>query len=134
MDPGFSYEVPSSPDATFAVADSTDDSLQNFFSRPIKTQSYSWGTGTNLFEKFNPWQDYFENSRVINRISNYHLLRCKLHVKFVINGNGFHYGRAICSYTPLANADDFSKDRAFFQSDVVAASQRPHIYLDPTNS
>jgi hypothetical protein len=134
MDPGFSYEVPSSPDATFAVADSTDDSLQNFFSRPIKTQSYSWGTGTNLFETFNPWQDYFENSRVINRISNYHLLRCKLHVKFVINGNGFHYGRAICSYTPLASADNFTKDRAFFQADVVAASHRPHIYLDPTKS
>lgn len=116
------------------TADTTDDHLENFFSRPIKTQSYSWGTGTNLFETFNPWQDYFENPRVINRITNYNLLRCKLHVKFMLNGNGFHYGRAIASYIPLHNFDDFTKDRAFFQEDVVAASQRPHVYLDPTKS
>jgi hypothetical protein len=55
-------------------------------------------------------------------------------VKFVLNGNGFYYGRAIASYLPLHNADTFTKDRAFFIEDVVAASQRPHIYLDPTNS
>jgi hypothetical protein len=108
--------------------------LENFFSRPIKVQSYSWGTGTNLFEKFNPWQDYFENPRVINRIVNYNLLRCKLHVKFMLNGNGFHYGRAIASYLPLHNFDEFTKNRAFFVEDVVAASQRPHVYLDPTKS
>jgi hypothetical protein len=134
MDPGYKYEVPSQLDATYGAADMADDSLQEFFSRPVKIQSYSWGTGTNLFETFNPWKNFFENDRVINRITNYHLLRCKLHVKFVINGNGFHYGRAICSYIPLHTSDDFTKVRTFFQQDVVSASQRPHVYLDPTNS
>lgn len=71
---------------------------------------------------------------MLNRITNYNLLRCKLCVKFVLNGNGFHYGRAIASYIPLHNNDGFTKDRAFFQEDVVEASQRPHVYLDPTNS
>jgi hypothetical protein len=131
---GFDYHVGSELDATYGAADAGDDTLQNFFSRPIKIQSYSWGTGTNLFETFNPWQDFWENDRVINRITNYNLLRCKLCVKFVLNGNGFHYGRAIASYVPLHNDDGFTKDRAFFQEDVVEASQRPHIYLDPTNS
>ncbi|QIN96626.1 MAG: hypothetical protein 2 [Marnaviridae sp.] len=123
-------------DETYSQADGGDDSLQNFFSRPIKTQSYSWGTGdaTPLFETFNPWTDFFENPRVINRITNFNLLRCKLCVKFILNGNGFHYGRSICSYTPLHNDDGFTKDRAFFSQDIVEASQRPHIYLDPTNS
>lgn len=116
------------------TADTDDDHLENFFSRPLKIQSYDWGTGTNLFETFNPWQDFFENPRVINRVTNYNLLRCKLHVKFMLNGNGFHYGRAIASYIPLHNFDEFTKDRAFFQEDVVAASQRPHVYLDPTKS
>jgi hypothetical protein len=128
------YTVGSEPDATFQTANTSDDSLEHFFSRPLKVQSYSWGTGTNLFEKFNPWQDYFENPRVINRITNYNLLRCKLHVKFMLNGNGFHYGRAIASYLPLHNFDEFSKDRTFFIEDVVGASQRPHVYLDPTKS
>lgn len=122
------------PDSTFRIADTNDATLENFFSRPVKIQSYSWATGSNLFEKFNPWRDFFENVRVINRITNYNLLRCKLKVRLVLNGNGFHYGRAIASYTPLPNQDGLTMDRSFFIEDVVAASQRPHIYLDPTNS
>jgi hypothetical protein len=116
------------------LADTHDDELGSFFERPIKTVAYSWNVGATLFASFNPWQDFFENKRVINRITNYNLLRCKLHVKFVLNGNSFHYGRAIASYTPLHNFDSFTKDRGFFIQDIVAASQRPHIYLDPTQS
>lgn len=132
--PQWDYTVDSMPDSTFRIADTDDASLENFFSRPIKIQSYNWGTGTNLFETFNPWQDFFENTRVINRITNYNLLRCKLKVRIMLNGNGFHYGRAIASYIPLHNLDEFTKDRAFFIEDVVEASQRPHVYLDPTTS
>jgi hypothetical protein len=132
--PQWDYTVDSMPDPTFNIADTDDASLGNFFSRPVKIQSYSWATGTNLFETFNPWQDFFENTRVLNRITNFNLLRCKLKVRIVLNGNGFHYGRAIASYVPLHNLDTFTKDRSFFIQDVVAASQRPHVYLDPTTS
>lgn len=122
------------PDSTFGIADTNDANLENFFSRPIKTQSYTWTLGATFYEKFNPWIDFFENTRVLNRITNYNLLRCKLKCRIVLNGNGFYYGRAIASYIPLHNLDEFTKDRAFFLQDVVAASQRPHVYLDPTNS
>lgn len=132
--PQWDYTVDSMPDPTFKTADTDDALLENFFSRPVKIRSYNWATGTNLFETFNPWQDFFENTRVLNRITNYNLLRCKLKVRIVLNGNGFHYGRAIASYTPLHNLDGFTKDRSFFIEDVVAASQRPHVYLDPTTS
>ena len=132
--PQWEYSVDSAPDPTFGVADTNDADLGNFFSRPIKTQAFSWGTGTTLFETFNPWNDYFENPRVINRITNYNLLRCKLKVRIMLNGNSFHYGRAIASYTPNHLDDNFTMDRAFFIQDVVAASQRPHVYLDPTTS
>jgi hypothetical protein len=108
--------------------------LDEFFSRPLRIQSYDWAVGATLYQRFNPWQDYFENVRVINRIANYKLMRAKLHLKFTINGNAFHYGRAICSYSPLPNDDDMTIDRAFLDADLVAASQRPHVYLDPTNS
>jgi hypothetical protein len=128
------YRVDSDPDYTFGICDSNDADLGNFFSRPVKIQSYSWGTGTTLFENFRPWSDYFNNPRVLNRISNYNLLRAKLHLKFVINGNGFHYGRAIASYLPLPDDDDFATTRSFFPQDLIAASQRPHVYLDPTLS
>lgn len=122
------------PDPTFKIADSDDAELGNFFSRPVKIRAFSWTPGVTLFEKFNPWIDFFENPRVLNRIANYNLLRCKLKVRIVLNGNGFHFGRAIASYNPLHNLDYFTRDRAFFIHDVVAASQRPHVYLDPTTS
>lgn len=130
----YDYTVDSMPDQTFGQADLGDATLEDFFRRPIKIASYEWSTSLILFEKFNPWTLFFENDRVINRISNFANLRAKLKLKIVINGNGFHYGRAIASYLPLPNLDQNTLDRAFFNQDVVEASQRPHVYLDPTLS
>lgn len=132
--PQWNYTVDSDLDSTFYNADTNDADLGNFFSRPIKIQSFSWATTTNLFETFNPWQDFLENPRVLNRLTNFNLLRCKLKVRIVLNGNSFHYGRAIASYIPLHTVDAFTQNRSFFIQDVVGASQRPHIYLDPTTS
>jgi hypothetical protein len=121
-------------DATANVCDNSDSDLSNFFSRPIKVKTYDWAVGGSVFQKFNPWKEFFENPRVINRIANYNLLRAKLKVKILLNGNGFHYGRAICSYIPLKSVDQFTVDRSFFSEDIIEASQRPHVYLDPTKS
>jgi len=126
--------VNSQNDITFDATDRSDDDLGAFYSRPIKIKEFQWGTNTTLFEVFDPWSLYFNNPRVINRISNYNNLRAKLCVKVLINGNAFHYGRAILSYTPLPRVDNFTVERAFFTSDIIGASQRPHIYLDPTLS
>lgn len=134
QNPGYDYVVPSMPDATFRSAQKYDASLEEFFSRPVKIASYTWSNGVNLYQKFNPWKLFWENPRVINRISNYYLLRSKLCVKIVINGTGFHFGRLIASYIPLDAQDNLTVDRAFYIQDVVQASQRPHIYLDPTMS
>jgi len=130
----WNYEVVSEPDATFGVADSDDASLEHFFSRPIKITSLTWAVGSDLFYDFNPWTLYFSNPRVINRISNFHLLRCNLKVKFVINGNGFYFGRAIASYWPLRDMDNLTTNRNFFPIDIIGASQRPHVYIDPATS
>lgn len=128
------YSIPSQPDDTFGVADNDDSSLQGFFGRPIKVAEYSWNVATNLFQDFNPWALYFQNKRVVNRIANYNLLRANLHVKFMINGNSFYYGRAIASYQPLHTQDDFTVNRSFFLADITEASQRPHVLIDPTAS
>lgn len=124
----------SMPDPTFSNADTDDAKLENFFSRPIKVLSFTWAPGSGIFQTFNPWQDFFENPRIINRITNYNLLRCKLKCKIILNGNGFYFGRAIAAYQPLHNLDGFTVNRQFFPEDIIAASQRPHVYLDPTNS
>lgn len=126
--------MPTQPDSTFSLADTNDADLANFFSRPVKIREFAWVPGTPVFENWNPWTDYFTNTRVMNRISNYNLLRATLHVKFMVNGNAFQYGRILVSYNPVTEGDQVSRSRAFFAADAVEESQRPHIFLNPTVS
>lgn len=128
------YKVDSEIDPTRKLQDSQDASLGNFLSRPIKIAEYEWSTSTTLGEAFDPWSLFCENPRVINRITNFNLMRMKLHLKVLINGNGFHYGRAILAYNPLDSLDDLSAHTSLVNADLVQTSQLPHIYLDPTTS
>lgn len=128
------YDAGGEMDPTRSLQDTDDATLDNFFSRPLKIHEEEWGTGTSLYFNINPWSLYFENARVINRLTNYKLLKAKLHLKLVINGNGFHYGRAIASYLPYDLFDSLSTSRGLIAQDLVQESQRPHVYLDPTTS
>jgi hypothetical protein len=128
---GYKYEITSSIDSTRTNTDANDVDLGNFFERPLKIASYEWSTTITLFETFNPWTLFLENPRVANRISNYKLLKGKLHVKFMVNGNAFYYGRLLASYQPRHLSDDLTVNRALVFADNVEASQRPHIFIDP---
>jgi len=130
----YMYAVDENIDPTRKLMDSTDASLANFLSRPVKIGEFDWATSTSLFAQINPWQAYLQNARVINRVNNFNLLRSKLNLKLVINGNGFFYGRAIASYLPFASKDPLSQNRALIPEDVVQATQQPHVFLDPTLS
>lgn len=133
VDP-YLYDVDNTMDPTRSLQDSDDAKLENFFSRPIKIAEQEWATSTSLAFDINPWALYWENPRVANRIANFHLLKCNLRVKVVINGNGFQYGRALVSYLPFAAFDTLSTNAALIRADLVQASQQPHIFLDPTTS
>jgi len=107
-------------------------SLGDFFGRPIKIAEYEW-TNTDVspfFETFDPWFLYIINSRVANRISNYFNMSGNMHVKIVVNGNSFLYGRLMADYFPLRDFDNVSST-ASSVNNLVQASQRMHIYLDP---
>jgi len=132
LNPAFDYSVESTVDPTRQIADGAIDGLGEFLSRPVLIKSMSWSQSTYLFENFNPWSLFFDNKRNINRLNNYNLLRCKLCVKFVINGNGFYYGRAIASYNPLHDLDQVTINRFGHAQDLIGCSQRPHIYINPT--
>lgn len=126
--------VDSVVDVTRTQQDTYDAELADFFARPIKIAEYEWNVGSGLFQQFNPWSLYLENSRVSNRIANFNLLRCKLHLKFVINANGFMYSRILTSYLPFHNWDALTESSALFPNDAVQESQMPHIFLNPTTS
>lgn len=128
------YVVDSEMDPTRMLQDSNDAMLENFFSRPLKIAEYQWDTSAALAQEFNPWLLYFSNARVNARLQNFNLLRCKLHLKVVVNGSGFQYGRAVLAYNPLDVFDDLSTHDSTEPADLVHTTQLPHVYLDPTTS
>jgi hypothetical protein len=133
MDP-YIYEVESAMDPTRSLQDASDASLENFFSRPVKISEVNWDTSLSQAFDLDPWSLYFNNPRVSNRLTNFNLLKCRLKVKVVINGNGFQYGRMLVSYLPFDMFDQLTVNNALVRSDLVQASQLPHVFLDPTLS
>lgn len=112
------------------------DGLGHFLSRPIQIASVSWTPlqVSPLSLIIDPWTLFLQNKRVANRLNNYFLLGGNLHVKVMINGNGFYYGRALLDYLPLPSLDDVTEFSTLGIDAAVGASQRLHMYIDPTTS
>lgn len=125
----------SEPDSTFQQTDQTDVQLGNYLSRPIKHNLPLWTINGGYNHVFNPWNIFFSNKRVANRISNYNLLSCTLHVRFTISGSPMHYGKIMISYLPLRTNDEFEQYiQLNTQECNVILSQRQHVVLDPNTA
>lgn len=131
-DDPYMYSVKGSMDPTRSLQDTTSDGLGDFFGRPIKIYTKEWLTATELDETLDPWSLFLQNPRVSNRMTNYNLMRAKMHVKIMINGNSFHYGRAMALYHPQHTRDDFTN--LSLRPSLVQGSQMPHVFIDPTTS
>lgn len=125
-----------SHDPTRDVTVLGDLALTDFFSRPVKIVEYAWdpAAASPFFALFDPWTLFLSNPRVSNRISNYRLMSAKMHVKVLINGNPFYFGRMMCHYTPLSAYDNVSPWTSTNASTLVQASQTLHAYIDPCTS
>lgn len=131
--PAYNYVVDHADDPTRGIADMGDASLGNFLSRPILIKEYSWSPSVAFYESFNPWKLFMDNVQNVNRVANFNLMRSRLCVRFLVNGNGFYYGRLLASYVPLPAYDEVSVTRGLgLDVDNIGASQRPHIYINPT--
>lgn len=134
-DTPWSYDINATPDETSTLAGFGDAQLGDFLSRPIKIKEYQWTPLSSLsVTRFNPWELFFGNADVLDKINRYRNLRCNLRLKVLVNGNGFYYGRALLSYNPYVQDDEVTVNRAFIEEDLVQASQKPHLLLDPTSS
>lgn len=123
-------------DSTRLSTVQNDDSLDAFFKRPISIYQTAWTplNVTPLTATINPWSLFFTNPRVANRICNYNLLTAKLKIKVLVNGNSFYYGRLMVDYVPLPSLDTSMDFTLTTLGNAVAASNRQHLYLDPTTS
>jgi hypothetical protein len=127
--------INTSYDATRDVTYHEDVPLAEFFSRPIKVATYNWATSdaSPFYQAFDPWTLFLTNNRVSNRMSNFQNFSGTLHVKFLVNGNSFNYGRIMCDYAPLSFYDNMSSFTVATDN-LCQASQRLHLYIDPTVS
>lgn len=131
---GYTHDAVTSYDPTRSLGMPEDVPLDRFFERPLQIETISWTIGgASPNTRVNPWDLFFNHPRIINRISNYALLQANLHVKFVLNGNSFLYGRILCAYTPLIGYDSYTRFQVF-DIDAVELSQRPRLFLDPCTS
>lgn len=96
-------QISSVDERTADVAEYHDVELNNFMSRPIRIANITWSYATNVAGTINPWQLFFTDTRVKNRLAYYNLIKCKLCVKFVVNGNAFQYGQMFVDYLPLSS-------------------------------
>jgi hypothetical protein len=131
-DDPYLYTVKGTMDPTRSLQDTKGDELSSFFSRPLKISETEWATNSALNVVLDPWSLFINNPRVINRMTNYNLLRARLRLKIMINGNSFHYGRAMALYHPMHTRDDFTTLGS--TASLVQGSQMPHVFLDPTTS
>jgi hypothetical protein len=135
LDPGYGVSPGGENDETFDTVAVEDSGLGAFLARPVRIYEAGWGTGatSGINTTFNPWNLFFTNPAVLNKINNFNNLKCKLHVKFVINGNSFLYGRLLCAYEPMHQQNQLSIGGLVAKS-LIPLSQRPHILLNPTTN
>lgn len=108
-----------------------DAHLGDFLSRPVLIDSFSWPEGnTTLVQKqFFPWLLYFNTNSVRKKLDNYARLRCKLHLKFVVNASPFYYGALRVCYCPV---DGTFRDVTEGQElDRMKFSQMPGEFIYP---
>nr|UDL17003.1 MAG: capsid protein precursor [Biomphalaria pfeifferi virus 1] len=131
-----STSTPLSFDETRLMRMKTEDyDLNSFFSRPVRILQLTWANTTSLYQApFDPWDTYFQNVPVENRLCNYKLLKCTLKLRISIAGNSFYYGRLLVSYIPHYTYDSFSFIDPASAVDFVTLSQYPSVILSPTGS
>lgn len=119
------------------VDQSQNVTLGNYLKRPVQIATQSWSVGSTLdqlADNFDPWHLYFSQPAIKRKLDNYYLVRCNLHLKFVVNASPFFYGCALASYQPLTNfAPGFTPEGANGE-EKTAYSQRPHIWIYPQDS
>lgn len=102
-------------------------SLGNFLQRPVRIATYSWAQGGGFLQTFKPWNLYFNTPQIKNKLQNFGKIKCRLHLKFLINASPFHYGSLRACYFPLND----ERNAYVAVGDLIPASQTPGVWIEP---
>lgn len=121
---------------TYGSKPMEDIGLSEFLKRPTVIANVDWNHGTSIgtLLDINPWHLFFNNAVIKRKIENYAFIRCRLHVKILVNATPFSYGAALATYRPLSGYWDENVYGALTTNDFILKSQRPHVWLYPSSS
>jgi hypothetical protein len=115
-----------------AVAD-----LATFLSRPVRIDSFTWSETDSPFilkRTMQPWQQFFNDTRIKFKLNNFAFLRCKLKVKILVNASPFYYGCMGAAYQPLPGLTPSTIVQNNGQQTLIPVSQRPITWIYPQKS
>jgi hypothetical protein len=138
-------------DSTFTRGYQEGAELGAFLKRPVQILSFVWDVGVTFTSfRFNPWSNFLNNSRVSEKLTTFKLLNATLHIKFMLNGSPFHYGRIFVGMRPTEETNNtvnfLPEDNvllvnyvdplgaASFTAQKTFYSQRPHVLLNPSKN
>lgn len=109
-------------------------SIEKFFRRPFIVHSQTWDLSTSVDITLTPWKTFFSRADIRRKIANYSYFRGDMHIRIVINGTPFLYGKLYCGYRPRIRCiDDLNTHFSGTSTDfkLCAISQLPHVVVDP---
>jgi hypothetical protein len=80
-----------------------DAAISHFLERPVLISTQTWTENTNVDISVAPFYQFFNDSRIKNKVTNYSLVRCNLKIKVLINASPFYYGNAKTIWKPLTD-------------------------------
>jgi hypothetical protein len=128
-----SCAVPLLSTPSSSVSNDNTASISRYLSRPVVINTVTWQQGGTTVDIFDVWQKFLNNATISNKINNYSAIRGTLYVKFVVNGNGWYYGKWIAAYDPMHWWSDFSGNEVYPEG-WTYHTQKNHIVLDAGSS
>lgn len=129
---GFVNKAEVGSDPSMKAAKQPDLTLTDFPLRPVKIAELVWSGPVWNFDEINPWEEILSSPTVARKLANFKMMKAKLVLEFITNGSPYLSGRGLFYYNPLHTKDNFRP--ANVDDRLCRISQRPHIYIDPTNS
>lgn len=134
--PGVSVGQATTPDDYLMDDSITSADLSNFLSRPVRIANLTWSDASppGVLSSLDPWNLFFNETRIKYKLNNYAFIRCDLKVKVIINATPFYYGSALMSYQPLPTFTPSTIVNDTGNRYFIPYSQRPHLWISPQHS
>lgn len=136
----------------YEVANQAGTTLTDFLKRPVEIYHQVWAVGSDFTPfRISPWEKYLTSTLIADKLKTFKLLRGTLHIKILVNGSPFHYGRVFvgmrpsrfnnCTYDSFLPSTSYTIENYFdgvanqtWQPAKTFYSQRPHVFVNPAQN